>query len=125
MRKKLGRIHSKVLRGFTYKDDIDQFGVIEDWRLPEDVERVTGDCDDFAIACRYLVKQAGYESRLIICKTEKGEYHLVCSVVGYILDNRQKGVMTVSQLERRGYTWVRTSGLNPGDPWRVIVDTTS
>jgi len=43
-------VFARVKDGFRWVSDEEQYGFSEDWRIPEDCERVTGDCDDFAIA---------------------------------------------------------------------------
>lgn len=116
-------VHKRVIDGFTYMSDIEQFGEIEDWRFPTDYDNVTDDCDGFAIACRKLLKDAGVEeTRLVICTTETGEWHLVCSANSYILDNRQRTIKTVRELHREGYRWHYISGLERGDFWHTITD---
>ena len=114
-------IHKKVFNGFTYVTDDDQFDKIEHWHLPEDISNSYGDCDDFAIMCRKLLREAGLISRLVFCETEiKGEYHLVCACGQYILDNRQTTVETKGTLSRLGYKWMYVSGLEPGDDWKKL-----
>lgn len=114
-------IHARVLRGFRYVTDERNYGVEEDWRFPTDVDRVVDDCDGFAIACRLLVREAGLDSRLVLCYTETGEGHLVCAVGNYILDNRYRAIMTKEQLTQQGYIFKYVSGLNPGDAWKELI----
>lgn len=114
-------VHKRVFDGFTYKHDDKNYGVEEDWRFPVDVDNVTDDCDGFAIACRLLVREAGLDSRLVVCECETGEMHLVCAVGNYILDNRHTKVKTKESLERLGYTFLYVSGLQPGDSWRKLI----
>ena len=115
-------VHKKVLSGFHYvSDEIHHPESIDDWRIPEDCERVTGDCDDFAIACRVLLREKGYESRLLFCLTENDGGHLICMLGKMALDNRQPRPIEVESLVRHiGYTLISVSGWNPGDEWRKI-----
>ena len=114
-------IFDRVMKGFRYVSDQTQYGVAEDWRFPEDFDNVVGDCDDFAIACRALLKEAGHECRLIFCRTENGGGHLICAIGKLALDNRMKFVVEISYLvNTRGYELVSVSGLNPGDQWHNI-----
>lgn len=116
-------VHQKVRYGFRYVSDQDQYDKIEDWRLPEDCdERVTGDCDDFAIACRHLLREKGYDTpRLLLCLTENGGGHLICVLGKMALDNRQTYPVEVETLANRiGYKFISISGTNPGDPWTKI-----
>lgn len=116
----LSDIHQRVLAGFKYTDDKDQFGMDEHWHLPEDVDNVTGDCDDFAIACRSLVRDLDCATRLAICMTETGEWHLVCTANEYVLDNRQRRVYSREELEYKGYKFHYVSGLEAHDPWEKL-----
>jgi len=115
----LSKIHDRVHRGFRYKHDIHNYGVDEDWRFPVDPDNVVDDCDGFAIACRMLVKEMDpdLETRLVACQTETGEWHAVCAVGNYILENRYYRVMTKEELIKEGYKFHYVSGLNPGDDW--------
>lgn len=113
----LSDILDRVHDGFTYVTDEEQYGEVESWDMPDDVDNVSDDCDGFALACRQLVREAGLESRLVICKTETGEGHMVLAVGNYILDNRYNRVKLKSTLERVGYEWVYVSGLEKGDLW--------
>jgi len=115
------KIFDRVKDGFTYIKDLDQHGTQEDWRFPKDFDNVTGDCDDFAISVRALLKQKGHECRLVYCKTETGSGHLICAIGKLALDNRMKFPVELSYLTKtRGYYLISVSGLNPGDPWHNI-----
>ena len=52
-------VFNRIKGGFTYVSDEEQHGTKEDWRFPESYDNLTGDCDDFAIACRKLLKEKG------------------------------------------------------------------
>jgi predicted transglutaminase-like cysteine proteinase len=115
-------VHKKVLSGFKYVTDEVQYGRIEDWRIPENCERVIGDCDDFAIACRELLREKGHEPRLVFCTTETGGGHLVCVLGKMVLDNRQRTAVTIKSLadSRTPYHFISASGTSPGEEWRSI-----
>ena len=115
-------VHRKVLAGFRYvKDSVQYPESIDDWRIPEDCERVTGDCDDFAIACRALLREKGHEPRLLFCLTETGGGHLICVLGKMALDNRQHRPIESKVLaDSLGYTFVSVSGRAPGESWRII-----
>jgi predicted transglutaminase-like cysteine proteinase len=110
----------RVQRGFEYKTDIRQYGVIEKWTIPTDVDNLTSDCEEHAIACRMILKDLGIDSRLVYCKDETGAGHLVLEVEGWILDNRQTRVVSRDKLERKGYEFISISGFNSGDDWRLL-----
>jgi predicted transglutaminase-like cysteine proteinase len=68
----------KTLRGFTYKTDIELYGIKDKWV----VNCKEGDCEDYAL-CMY--KKVGGE--LIIVRTQDGVAHMVLDVDGVIVDN--------------------------------------
>ena len=94
------KIFDRVKDGFTYIKDLDQHGTQEDWRFPKDFDNVTGDCDDFAISVRALLKQKGHECSLVYCKTETGSGHLICAIGKLALDNRMKFPVELSYLTK-------------------------
>lgn len=115
-------VHSRIFKGFRYTYDKDKFGVTEYWDVPENLDRVVDDCDGFAMACRVALTEKEIPNRLIYCKTETGEGHLVCAVGNFILDNRYPKVKTKFELDNAGYEWIATSGFKRGDPWRQILN---
>lgn len=125
----LRQIHRNVSKRFTYVEDGKQFGEDEYWYIPDvspDV-KIKGDCEDFVLACRELCIEAGMDtSRIIVCQvkrgSQRGDYHAVLEVDGFILDNRQRSVRTINQLERE-YEWLAASGHGLCDSWRLIEGT--
>lgn len=115
-------VHEQVFKGFHYVEDEIQFGKIEHWQVPPDADRVDGDCDEFALACRHMLDEVGVKTRLVLCRTELGEGHLVCAAGNFILDNRERKVRTKQYMERRGYRWLAVSGARRGDPWHRVGD---
>lgn len=115
-------IHKRIKDRFVYKSDISVWGKSEHWerydQIPE-VGLIIGDCDCFALACRRECRKQGISSRLVYCKTETGEGHLVLSADIYILDNRLDFVVKKSALDGF-YTWFKISGYEKGDPWYTI-----
>lgn len=114
-----------VLHKFDYTSDIEERGVFEHW---VDLDELAGlddmgrgefddDCDGCALACRFRCRELGYESRLVFCRTETGEGHLVLEVDGWILDNRSKWVRKRDDVP---YDWISISGYEKGDPWHLI-----
>jgi predicted transglutaminase-like cysteine proteinase len=120
----LESIHDKVFESFRYVTDAMQYGLEEKWSVPPEFsERMIfkGDCDDFAMMCRKLCREAGIDnSRLLVCYTENGEGHLVLEVEGYVLDNRSRKLETKDTLTNKDYKWVAISGYNPGDQWTGV-----
>lgn len=106
----LRQVQRAAQRGHTYVDDKKQYGVPEHWDIS-----LKGDCEDYALWCREELKKHGIASDLVVCFTETGEAHLVCSVEGWILDNRYK---TVRRRDDLKYTWL---GLGtPDGTWYLI-----
>ncbi len=87
----------------------------EDAKVP-----LHGMCADFALMCRRKLRENGINSTLVYCTTETGDPHLVCSVDGNILDNRQQRVISNTALEFNGYKFISESGDKPGEPWHLI-----
>lgn len=114
-------IHRKILRRFVYVTDQIHWGMREHWETDEQIPetgKISGDCDAFALACRRELRAAGYQDvRLIFCKTELGEYHVVAELDGWIFDNRQRTVMRRDDMR---YDWLKISGTRAGEPWRNI-----
>ena len=116
----LDDIFQDVKGRFTYVPDNFQFNRVEYWMDPELLDGdFSGDCDDFALACRKLVRAAGLPSRLVFCQVENGDHHLVLESRGWILDNRQRLVVSNSDYDGQ-YKWISMSGFNAGDPWTSI-----
>jgi predicted transglutaminase-like cysteine proteinase len=114
-------VFNRIKDGFTYVSDEEQYGTKEDWRFPESYDNLTGDCDDFAIACRKLLKEKGHECRLVFCRTEGGGGHLICVIGKMALDNRMKFPVEIKYLQHKGYELISASGLNPEDDWHTIL----
>ena len=119
---KLKYIHRTVFKNFTYMTDKRQYDLDEKWVMPDidynEHDELAGDCEDFALACRKLVREAGIDnSRLVFCLTESGGGHCVLEVDGCILDSRQ---IKVKRRDDINYEWVAISGYNSGDPWKFI-----
>jgi predicted transglutaminase-like cysteine proteinase len=118
-------VHRRIFGMFTYKTDLEKYKVLEHWADVTDLSlqissgRLVGDCDDFALACRYLLNEAGVPNRLVFCVVD-GEGHCVCEAEGYILDNMQTSVVRIDQLPE--YKFIKMSGYKPGDPWTLIQD---
>ena len=99
VKKTLEAVLSDVHALHKYTSDISKYGKKERW-----VADVVGDCEDFALVCKQRLKDVDIESDLVLCKTETGGHHLVCSVDGWILDNRYPDVINKDHLN---YTWLK------------------
>jgi len=120
---------------FTYRLDKDQYGVSEYWEdhsyLKDVIENnapLIADCEGYAMAIMMMAIRAGFDARLVFCKTEMGEGHCICEVSckdrtqAYYFDNRIYKIVMLSQLY--GYEFLRVSPWNPvqGDqrPWHTV-----
>lgn len=106
------RINKDVNRKITYMTDADKYpdlDVPEFWEVIRE-ERGRGDCDDYALTKRYLLRGEFPDHRqcfrLATCWVETGEYHAVLLVDTnrgtYVLDNRERNIISWESLD---YTW--------------------
>jgi predicted transglutaminase-like cysteine proteinase len=121
--KTLRRIQEELTWAFTYVPDQELWKMREHWEtydeLPEPGEPFKGDCDCFAMMARKWCRKLNIPSQLVYCITETGEHHLVLTVEGWILDNRQVGVRSRKDLK---YTWLMISGFERNEPWELLFD---
>lgn len=108
LQKVLDKAHSE----HSYVLDSVQYNKPEYWTID-----LNGDCEDFALWCREELKKDKINADLVLCLTEQNEGHLVCSVDGWILDNRYSFVMSRDQLK---YKWISLG--NPDGTWRLITN---
>jgi predicted transglutaminase-like cysteine proteinase len=117
-------VHHLIFSNFTYKTDKKQYGVIEKWIMPnadyDGSQKLIGDCEDFALAARKLLREKGIETRLVHCNDETGEGHMVLSVNGWIIDNRQKKVLSNTKMIKLGYEFLNISGTENGEAWHQL-----
>ena len=110
MLSKLQAVLDAAHRGHRYVTDQAQYQRPEHWDTG-----LLGDCEDFALWCRQQLAAQGIAADLVLCRTETGAGHLVCSVAGYILDNRRTWVTSRDDLP---YVWL-TLG-TPDGTWHQI-----
>lgn len=112
IRETLQAVLDRAHAGHRYVTDREQYRRPEHWQ-----PGLNGDCEDFALWCRQELEVLGIESDLIFCGVDDpiGD-HLVCSVDGWILDNRHRWLQRRNDLP---YTWL---GLGkPDGTWLEIV----
>jgi len=119
-------LHRKMFKSFNYETDMDKYGEEEHWDIiPEEYkagDKFSGDCENYALACRKVLRDAGWDNtRLIFC-TLDGMGHCVLEVEGYVFDNRFETLSTKNYLEKKGYKWIAISGTEPGDKWHKLED---
>ena len=116
------QVNRAINASVTYARDVDQFGREDLWRAAP--LRGLGDCEDYALAKRQALLDAGTPSqalRLAICRTELQEVHAVLIVTtergDLVLDNRHPEPMTRDQLP--GYTWLAIEEMGR---WSTVAD---
>lgn len=116
-------VFNTVLGMFDYQTDETIWGKEEHWEDPAYIAsqittgKIAGDCDNFALACRFLLYKYEIHNRIAFCMTETNEGHLVCEAGGFVLDNRQTEVIPWDKLP---YKWIKISGYKVGEPWKNI-----
>ena len=97
----------------------------EDWSELDPVEG--GDCDSYAVSKLVELVSLGWpigDLRLATCMTERAtvENHAVLVVAfegqEYVLDNRQNGLCSISDLDAVGYTPVRIQREGGSKGWK-------
>ena len=122
-------IKSEVAFHFDYFSDEVIRGRIEHWVDQDELAQVVDDdirkqfkddCDGHALLARFFCRREGIPSRLVYCRTKRGDYnsgHLVLEIEGWIIDNRSKWVTAQNDLD---YQWISMSGYEKGDDWTTI-----
>jgi predicted transglutaminase-like cysteine proteinase len=118
----LTSINDAVNRSIAYREDRQNFGVVNVWNL--NAMGGTGDCKDYALAKQQALIAAGLprESlRLAIVKTPRDELHAVLTVDtdkgDFVLDSINQRILPWSETS---YSWLsRQSAANPLE-WRTI-----
>ncbi len=104
MWKLLQDVNYSVNKEIKYLGDMEHYGKREHWCFPADG---LGDCEDYAIAKRARLEDAGIKGYFAFCKTELGGYHAVLLIDTdrgtYVLDNRDDCVWPYDQFN---YTWI-------------------
>lgn len=121
-------VHGWCIKRFDYVSDQFQFGKVEHFVDKDTCAafiafepifgwRFKGDCDDFALLCRMMLRAYGFKPMLVVCETEAGELHMVCSVNGWIFDNRYRALKRRDDLP---YKWLKISSAEAGGKWHEI-----
>lgn len=123
----LREAHQWAHRHFEYVPDAKRWGLVEHYPTFEQIEEqlqkpaaiVRDDCDGFARLCQWRLKKAyDIEASLVTCLTEDNRGHMVCSVLGWVLDNKELDVRPREELEGRGY-WFLLEGSFDGTWYRI------
>ncbi|GGE47907.1 transglutaminase [Agaricicola taiwanensis] len=91
----LERINLEVNAEISPATDLDLFGVLEYWTLPD----IAGDCEDYVLLKRKRLIAAGWPAEALlvtVVRDDKGEGHAVLTVVtdkgDYALDNQRDDI---------------------------------
>ena len=119
-------INAKVNAMIEPQSDLQHWGVVDRWDLPEDGY---GDCEDYVLLKRKLLMAAGLPRQALlvtVVKDEKGEGHAVLTVHTnrgeFVLDNMRDRVRAWSELP---YRFVKRQSQNDPNLWVQIGEPTS
>lgn len=119
--RRVQRINREINRAIRHREDSVVYGRPDQWALGE---AGVGDCEDYALAKRAALIQAGVPARALsiaLVETRRGESHAV------LLIDTDKGAMVLDNLspwirrwDQTPYTWIARQ--TPGDPltWRAV-----
>ncbi|MCZ8086719.1 MAG: transglutaminase-like cysteine peptidase [Brevundimonas sp.] len=119
--RRVQRINREVNRAIRHREDSAIYGRPDQWALGE---AGVGDCEDYALAKRAALIQAGVPARALsiaLVETRRGESHAV------LLIDTDKGAMVLDNLspwirrwDQTPYSWIARQ--TPGDPltWRAV-----
>jgi predicted transglutaminase-like cysteine proteinase len=110
-------INVEVNRRIQTADDRDIYGRDEFWAMPMD----RGDCEDYAILKRHLLREGGLDDAsllITVVRDEKGEGHAVLTLAmidgDYILDNRRDVILPA---ELTGYEFLKRQSQDNPREW--------
>ncbi|MFN7231409.1 MAG: transglutaminase-like cysteine peptidase [Brevundimonas sp.] len=119
--RRVQRINREVNRAIRHREDSAIYGRPDQWALGE---AGVGDCEDYALAKRAALIQAGVPARALsiaLVETRRGESHAV------LLIDTDKGAMVLDNLSPWIPRWDQTPSSwiarqTPGDPltWRAV-----
>jgi predicted transglutaminase-like cysteine proteinase len=119
--RRVQRINREINRAIHHREDSAVYGRPDQWALGE---AGVGDCEDYALAKRAALIQAGVPARALsiaLVETRRGESHAV------LLIDTDKGALVLDNLspwirrwDQTPYTWIARQ--TPGDPltWRAV-----
>ena len=90
---------------FTFQRDEEFFGEADHWQSPEEfVARKAGDCEDYALLARALLRRNGIEAFVFSVFGKEGYAHTVCVFVNHrgrynVIDVDKLRVLDVKSLE--------------------------
>ena len=119
--KDIERINREVNAAVTPETDMDHWNVVDRWDYPTDGK---GDCEDYALAKRKLLMEAGYPRQALlitVVRNAEDEGHAVLTVKTskgeYVLDNLNDRVKPWLET---GYRFVKRQSQEDPNLWRSI-----
>ncbi len=120
----LDSVNREVNNSITQVTDMDGFGVVENWRIPNVNSFVgdIGDCEDFALAKRkILIERYGFNRNALsmsVLRRPDGDIHAVLMVRtsygDYVLDNLERDVLP---WHKTGYQWLKKQAFGKPSQW--------
>lgn len=92
--------HTEALSNHVYVTDEKNYGVKDKW-----VPSLKGDCEDYAL---YMKNELG-AGELLIVRTVDGELHAVLDVDGYVVDNMNRNVYKLEDMEHKFIARVKSN----------------
>lgn len=121
--KDLVRINKWANEAIKPMTDMEHFGVVERWSLPDDGY---GDCEDYVLLKRKLLVEAGWprEALLItVVREQSGDGHAVLTVRtdkgDFILDNQNQNIVLWSETS---YRYVKRQSQSDPNRWVSLGD---
>lgn len=95
-----------LINRWPYRTDMDVWGVMDYWETPVEFFQKSGDCEDFAIAKYFALRDLGFpasQMRIVVLKdTLRNLDHAVTAVYldgdAWILDNLSNAVLSHKRL---------------------------
>ena len=116
----LERVNRDVNTRIEPATDLEMFGVLEYWTLPD----VIGDCEDYVLLKRKLLIEAGWPASALlitVVRDEKNEGHAVLTVAtdkgDYILDNQREDIRP---WQATGYSYVKRQSQYDVNRWVYV-----
>jgi len=124
-------VQKRIAPLFIYTPDSKQYNQEEHWTSHAKAVKANllfkDDCDGYAATAAELLVEAGIPKesiKLIYCKTETGEAHLVCGVSSdtntYIIENRYHAIYEWKQ--KHGYKWMYFMSLARPGEWNKVTN---
>jgi predicted transglutaminase-like cysteine proteinase len=119
----LVRVNKAVNGRIQPMTDLEHFGVVERWSLPDDGY---GDCEDYVLLKRKILMEMGWPSGALlitIVRDQKGEGHAVLTVKtdkgDLILDNQNEAIV---QWSAANYRFVKRQSQDDPNVWVSLGD---